>query len=521
MSHFYQKNTYLLNHHTNRTFEEILWMSKEEFRAWCVDFRIAVVYAWDVLGIPPRVGYNEDEIADQFQFLESFPVQEFLVRDVITGEKNVIKNTRIEGNAVNQWFPTMMKTPINYTTDPSKGKSIYDFFSRDDLFERFVTYASRHFKRDSFYHYSLPVMEMDITQIGKLPVAETGFEWIKEFETNRCKYENEYSYWLCPFGKERGYSGYNDDVNHRTFLSVNNDEISSLDIFIPEGCKNNVDYKDTDHYHIRVFKLGQKIFPLGLKAFRVSFCQYATNFPSLTAKFIYETFTTKGKDNIVWDPSMGWGGRLVGALSVKDDRHITYLGNDPNEDHEIWPGYSKYDDLYAFYTQNVRKGGLWDVDHNDFQYWQIGSEEMQFDADFQKYKGKVDLVFTSPPYFMKEAYSNDQTQSYKKFDNWFDWIEGFLKPTLQTAYDWLRPHGCLCWNVSDVKFGNDTLPLIQTSIDVATIICKFKQLPTLKMCLASMPGGNRVVKGVPKTKYFVQVDHRYHKYEPCLVFQKP
>lgn len=524
---FYQKNTYLLEHDTNVTFEKLLWMSNDDFCQWCIELREAVVYAWNTLGIPPRVGYNEDEIIEQFQYIGSFPVQQFLIKDQLTGNKDVIKNTRIEGNAVNQWFPSMMKTPINYTTDKEKGKSIYDFFFRDDLLYRFITYASRHFKRDSFYHYSLPVQELDTDFSGSLPVADNGMEWILKFETSY-RQKGEYDYWLCPFGKDRAYSGHNSEINNRKFLSVNDNNVWLLRDICPLKCQTNLDYKETDHYHIRAFKLGQKIFPIGFKAFRISFSQYATNFPSLTAKLIYEKYTHKGKKNIVWDPSMGWGGRLVGALSVRDDRHITYLGNDPNTDHivsqlavgKVVRNWTKYHCIYQFYIENVRKGGLWEEPHNDFRYWCLGSEDMQYDGTFRIYKGNVDLVFTSPPYFMKEAYSDDPTQSYNKFSNYGIWKQGFLYETLKTAYEWLTPGGHLCWNISDVKFGSEILPLIEDSIEIC-IKLGFDYVETLKMCLAAMPGGNRIDNGVPKFKHYVQVDGRYHKYEPCLVFKKP
>ena len=114
MKHFYQRNDYILNHEINKNFEEILWMNDTEFRQWVIDMRKVIAYAWDELGIPPRVGFNEDQIIDQFNKLDSFPVHKFVQTDEVTGEKDVIRNTSVVGNAANQWFPTMMATKINY-----------------------------------------------------------------------------------------------------------------------------------------------------------------------------------------------------------------------------------------------------------------------------------------------------------------------------------------------------------------------------------------------------------------------
>jgi hypothetical protein len=108
MKYFYEKNTELLESESNKKFEEILTMTKDEFREWAIQLRKTIVSLWDEKGQPPRVGYNEDEILDQFNQMTSFPVFKFLVKDELTGETDVIRNTSNVGNAVNQWFPTMM-----------------------------------------------------------------------------------------------------------------------------------------------------------------------------------------------------------------------------------------------------------------------------------------------------------------------------------------------------------------------------------------------------------------------------
>jgi hypothetical protein len=180
---YYERNTELLESSVNKTFEEILWMSKDEFRQWVIDLRKTVVDLWDNKNLPPRVGFDKQGIIDQFNQMESFSVRDFECVDELTGEKDVIRNTSVIGNAVNQWFPTMMKTRINYTKKDD-GKSIYDYFAKEELLETFITYASRHFKRDSFYHYSHVAKADDKTYYGQLPVASDGVSWIKELKKN-------------------------------------------------------------------------------------------------------------------------------------------------------------------------------------------------------------------------------------------------------------------------------------------------------------------------------------------------
>lgn len=524
MKAYYERNNYLIDHDINKTFEEILWMDDDAFRQWCTDLRHVVVYCWDILGIPPRVGYNTEEIINQFQDMETFPVKNFIIQDELTGQKDVIRNTQILGNAVNQWFPTMMKVPINYTDDVDNGKSIYDFFAQDELLERFITYTRRHFKRDSFYAYSVPMKVKDTHHYGVLPVAKTGLDWILEFEQHY-RHRGEYDYWLCPVDEDKEYSGYNEDIKKRKFLTVNDADVLTLGQNIPLKCQTNTHHKNTNNYHIRIFKLGQKVFPVGFKAWRVSFCQTPVNFPPLTAKLIYERYTENCKDKqniIVWDPSAGWGGRLLGALSVKDDRRLMYLANDPNTDHNTIGGRTKYHEIYDFYCQHVNKGGIFPEPHNLMNFWQLGSEEMQYDKLFLDCKGLIDLVFTSPPYFSKEMYSDDVTQSAKKFPKYEIWKTGFLYETLKTAYLWLKPGGHLIWNVSDAKFGKDMLPLASDSMNICNNL-GFQYKETLKMSLAQAPGSNRLdVTGKARAKYSWKTkDGIILKYEPILVYVKP
>jgi adenylosuccinate synthase len=172
MKYFYEKNRELIDSTCNKKFEEVLKMTKEEFREWAISLRKTVVELWDEKGQPPRVGYDEHQIIDQFNDMSTFPVHKFLVKDELTGEMNVIRNTSNIGNAVNQWFPTMMKTRINYTTDVNSGKSIYDYFAKDELLNTFTTYATRHFKRDSFYHYSTPIKLNQVLKAGKRVLLE-------------------------------------------------------------------------------------------------------------------------------------------------------------------------------------------------------------------------------------------------------------------------------------------------------------------------------------------------------------
>lgn len=541
---FYERNDELLKSPVNKTFEEVLWMTEPEFRTWVSDMRAEVVRIWDELGNPPRVGISEQEMREQLTEMRYYPVHHpvdgFECVDEETGQKDCIRNTSIIGNAANQFFPTMMATKINYTSDTSDGLSIYDHFKNPELLDKMVLYGRRHFKRDSFYSHSHPVKlfhESDNINefLKKYYIKEdSGVAWIKNYESRRSIIEHEFDYWLEPKADDAEYTGYGESVKNRTFLNVTSDDIEQLGSLIPDKCKTNIDYKNRSIFQIRVFKRGQKLFPVGFKAFRVSVCQYAVNFPPLTAKYLYEKFTEefKTQDRItIWDPSAGWGGRILGAMSVENDvRKIHYIGTDPNTDHNTTPGRTKYHELADFYNNSTTT--VFSNDPHTYEIYQCGSEVMKDQPDFQKYKGKLDLVFTSPPYFAKEVYSDDPAQSAIKFNTFDAWVEGFLRPTLETAVEWLAPNRYLLWNIADAKFGTQILPLEQISNEILESL-GMQKVTTIKMALAQMPGGNRVDPdtGKPSAKNFCRVKEpkkgakaqsktSWLKYEPIFVYKK-
>ena len=72
MNHFYERNNYILNHKINRKFEDILWMTEDEFRQWVIEMRETIVYAWDELGIPPsEVYYDYDNLKQRVDNAQS------------------------------------------------------------------------------------------------------------------------------------------------------------------------------------------------------------------------------------------------------------------------------------------------------------------------------------------------------------------------------------------------------------------------------------------------------------------
>lgn len=524
----------LLNDATvNRTFDEILAMSDAAFEDYVAHMRQAFLDYWNTENLPPRRGWEWSEIDEEFVQLAGFDVQKMWKTDTLS-QRRVIHNTHVGlGSAVNAWHAgNMYRVRINYT-EKDDGRSIYDFFAKPELFQRYLPYARRHFLRDSFYMFAVTVVSGDTLRHRPEIRPRTALEFIELFAKHERAYkEQELLLEAKPLSRrDAQYTGYNDKMRTSELMTLSYAQLQQVEAqeLLPAVAYRNILEKhrnDEFEFHLRIYDKGQRLFPNLFRSFRISMCQYAVNFPPLTAKLLYETFlqhvTTPRV--AVWDCSSGWAGRIVGAMSYTRQldsgamQRFHYIGTDPNPAF-YKNGVSIYGEIADYYNQIRIGNSLFDEPHT-YSVHRLGSELFHTTADFQQYKGRGDLVFTSPPYWLKEAYSEDENQSYKKFPAYDRWRDEFLRPTLQNAYDFLNHDRYLLWNVADIKVGKTMIPIEQDSIDIAKQL-GFEYTETVCMALMNMPGGNRVgADGLPTAKNFVKINDKFTKYEPVLVFRK-
>jgi len=517
----------------NVTYDDILDMDDAQFLAYIQRMRSTLRTIWDEQDIAPVRGWAEDEVADDFRAMSSFNTSKFWRKDELTGRR-VILNTHNVGNSVNAWnMSRMLKVRFNYS-EKDDGRSIYQFFADDTLFQRYLPYARRHFLRDSFYFFAQTVQRGQGLPHFPEVCPATASEYCTQFADKERAY-GTHELLIEAKKIDKGYTGYAEHLKDVEFLALTYDELIRL---VKTGVLPKITCRviraakelNTDHvFHVRMYEKGQRIFPQLFKSFRISMCSYAVNFPPLTAKLLYETFlrgveTNTDNELLIWDPSSGWAGRLLGALSLdlrtnrNEFQPVRYIGTDPNPD--FYQDGNIYHDIGAFYNNVRNEASLYD-ETNSYLVMPYGSEVVQRDPGFARLRGKLDMVFTSPPYFNREAYSEDENQSYKKFTSYELWREGFLRPTLTTAYEWLRPQRYMLWNIADLKVGDKYLPLEQDSVAIAKELgFEFKE--TILMGLKSMPGANRVTAdGTLTAKNFCKVDGKLLKYEPVHVFYKP
>ena len=508
----YVENHFVLDSPYNITFQEALLMEDEAFGRWALAFRRTIKKAWDDHGVPPIGARSEDEISRQFQQLSDFDVDGFLHSDALTFEENVILNTSTIGTVCNQFFPTMLKTR-DISAANLVGVSVYDYFASNKLKEAFIEKMRDRLQRDDIYLYSTRVEK---STPGHGVSAETGRQWIERFNQRPNRFDR-YDYWLEPkLDKKRFRS--------RSYLSINNKDAKSLyRKGLIKAHQSQWVHFDKDHekesYRIRLYDSTKRVFPVAQQVFRKGFgLMPATNFPPLTAKFIYQRFTEHIKDQeqiVVYDPSAGWGGRILGAMSLCQDRNIHYVGNDPNEDHWMDDlGISKYAYLANYFNSVIRY-----PKKNTYEIFTTGSEIIGKHRRFHKYKGQIDFVFTSPPYFAAEAYSEDASQSYKKFDNYAAWRDGFLRRTLEIAVEYLKRKRYLCWNIADVALGGKMLPMESDTREILESLGMEYQ-GIYKMALKATTATHKLKHGMPTTRNFCNVNGVFKKYEPVFVYWK-
>jgi hypothetical protein len=525
--YFYEKNNLTECSH-NISFHELLQKNGEELEEWIDGLRSYIVDTWDNLGLPPRTGKNEKDIIGQFNKLQRYDTKKFLHKDEMDGTMTIVKNFNKFATVIDQFFPTMLKTKIGSSKHTSW--SVYDCFASPEKRESFHTCMRRTVRRDSFYTHGRTICIND----PDVPYETIdGESWVREFSQNKASHPDN-DFWIIELFTEKKFDGYEADHLMLTAKQIKSlykdgclethnirnlertasfgDAIENInDVMVEDG--KEVQFK----FSIRYYDKTSRIFPSAMEAFKLGLSQPAVNFPPLTAKYIYQKYTDHvgpQTDITIYDPSSGWGGRILGAMSI-DDRQIHYVGTDPNTDNYIDEiGKSRYEYAADFFNEKTNGGNPFFGHRNTYDVYQDGSEDIHKNPNFKKYKGKLDLVFTSPPYFNREQYSADESQSFKKFPKYEDWRDNFLRPTLKTAAEYLRHDRYLIWNIADIADGNGFMPLEQDSKDILAEH-GLEYVETLKMLMTTMRG----VKA-EQVKNCCKIDGELQKYEPIFVFYK-
>jgi hypothetical protein len=228
-----------------------------------------------------------------------------------------------------------------------------------------------------------------------------------------------------------------------------------------------------------------------------------TAFPPQHARYFAHKYLPADTDGVIVDPCAGWGGRLVGSLLSPIPKKVTYYGIDP----EIGNS-PAYDGLTSLITKDL-KDELWGPREAVFAYAPF--EDWLKTEPANELFGKVDLVMSSPPYGCAEIYNaNNPDQSSSRYPRYLDWKSHFLQPTIEGAYNLLRPGGHLVWNVANTK---EARTLEEDSCEIARR-SGLRLIDTYNLAMSVMPG----LRGKDFRK--VSVDGTVFKVEPVFCFKR-
>jgi len=151
-------------------------------------------------------------------------------------------------------------------------------------------------------------------------------------------------------------------------------------------------------------------------------------FPSI-AKFLYSKYTQEG--DIIYDYSMGFGQRLLGALSLP--HNIKYVGVDP-----FRKSFESNVNIFQFFKDNIP------MFKQDVDLRCCGAEEF---ID-EQYKDKIKFAFSSPPYYNLERYVEEESQCYYS-RSYVDFINEWWRKVVDNIDYMLAPDGIFAINIKD------------------------------------------------------------------------
>jgi len=302
--------------------------------------------------------------------------------------------------------------------------------------ENQYTYLFEDFQVNNGYDIFMRYQDKNTTDDEREYLESVVKGWILDnnYEVARLTYSDDYMLYNVNSLMSLNVS----DIYSDCEFGVNSIGVSVLQTFFPElegvdkvkgccmrdFCKRSE--KSFTRYVRKLLKYGKS--PNDMRSmFAFVGAGYCSNFRPATAKALYELY---GKDNCkVLDTSSGFGGRLLGFFTAKNTAE--YVGIDPNTADSC----NKFILYMSRYFTNKKA-----------YVNKIGSEDFTIE-NYPQYENYFDISFTSPPYFDTEKYSDSDTQSYKKFNTYDAWVDGFYRNTIYNSCNALKLDGTFAINI--------------------------------------------------------------------------
>ena len=215
---------------------------------------------------------------------------------------------------------------------------------------------------------------------------------------------------------------------------VKSQQISPLSFF-KENEDKIIQLVENKGLELTNYNVRETIFELVKEAtlFKPSFCKSIL-------QLLSPNYNTK---ECSWlDISAGWGDRLITAIASDVKKYVAF---DPNN--ELKKGHTEIINTLS----NASSKKKFTIYYEPFEE---GIKKLNSDEMFN-------LVFTSPPFFDFEIYSNQNTQSVENYSQFSNWLSSFLLTSVSEAYSHLEENGYLAIYIVDIKNYNIIEPLFK------------------------------------------------------------
>lgn len=278
--------------------------------------------------------------------------------------------------------------------------------SEEEINERFENLRNKYIPKFEHQYYSIRNITKDLTPLVFKDDEITG---------------NKSDYWLLIHAREnyKTYDLIGDFFTEECRLKAKVDNNLSPEEYFNKNYKEVRNHAKTKYGKITNETVRESLFELSREA---------TSFRPTNLVAIIKLFKSKR----ILDFSAGWGDRLIAAMSADVE---LYVGVDPNPC--LHPQYKK---IIKYFSSEFKINGKYVMIESPFETAEIPEENF-------------DLVFTSPPYFDFEVYTNADGQSIKN-RNLDQWFNDFLMFSIKKSINLLIDGGYLVIVINDIFKGH-------------------------------------------------------------------
>lgn len=209
-------------------------------------------------------------------------------------------------------------------------------------------------------------------------------------------------------------------------------------------------------------------------------CNRASIFNPATYKAILDELFT---GDTLFAPVMGWNSY---QLAFYSSRFTNFISTD------VIPDVVHNGKLIHQHYEKYRADSLFSIAEKTATLFLCPSEELNTQHNFaQTYRGKIDAVLFSPPYFDLEIYPSDN-QSIKNYPDYGTWLEKYWGATIELCAEVLKPGGRLGFVISN--YVDKHRNMVNISQDMSLIVQHHLELIDKYRVQWSVISGSRQAK---------------------------